>query len=705
MNISFFSLLILIVWLPLPYGSNHPWAWALMEVGIFSLALVWLWQYLQGKQKLTPVFYKAIPILVIWLVWLIYITFQWIPLPFSWIQWLSPQAAQVHAFTNPPLTTLSVDPHSTAVGLLKSISYILLFTLTLLVVNTRNRLRWIALALVFSGLFQALYGSFMVLEGLESGFFHEKIHSRGVATGTFINRNHLAGYLVMCLSVGIGLMIAMLGNGASYSNWRQRLAGLFTWMLSEKMRLRLYLVFMVIALVMTHSRMGNTAFFASMMIAGVIALVLSRHANRATVILLVSLIVIDIFIVGTWFGLEKVAQRLERTSLATETRKEVNIDTLPYWDDYFLTGSGLGSYYTTFPRYQGADVKDFWDHAHNDYLEFAAETGLIGVLLLGSTILLTAGVVLLALYRRRRSLNRGIAFAVTMAIIALLIHSSVDLNLQIPANAATFMLILALGWVAGYLPTRRRTGNDSPDNMKQPLSHFAKVPVLALMLILFNLIYFAASWGMANLYLIQANSHVIGKKHVEMEDLRLVQSNIDQALHFEPNNPDLLMLMGEIYDWRATKINASQGDRLVATEYLQAALEFFLKAAKQRPTHTRTWVNIAMTKHHLKQYDVQFYTALEHAANLAPWKQSVQRVVVDIGLGDWYRLPRKVQSLVIATLERGMYVQAKTMQLIIKRNGRERAVCAYLQLPFCSELQQRNLPNSENKQAALNVNF
>jgi hypothetical protein len=42
MNISFFSLLILIAWLPLPYGSNHAWAWALMEVGIFSMVLAWL---------------------------------------------------------------------------------------------------------------------------------------------------------------------------------------------------------------------------------------------------------------------------------------------------------------------------------------------------------------------------------------------------------------------------------------------------------------------------------------------------------------------------------------------------------------------------------------------------------------------------------------------------------------------------------------
>ncbi|OAD23674.1 O-antigen polymerase, partial [Candidatus Thiomargarita nelsonii] len=481
--------------------SNHAWAWALMEVWIFSLALFWLWQYLRGKAQLTPVFYKAIPILVIWLVWLIYVTFQIIPLPYFLVELLSPQAAEVYAFTNPSLITLSVDPYSTGVGLLKSLSYVLLFTLTLLMVNNRTRLLWVAYALVFSGLFQAIYATLMTSYGLEYGaFFHEKIHNRGLATGTFINRNHLAGYLEMCLSVGIGLLIAQLGQGSQDTNWRERFVGVLAWILSPKMLLRLSLVFMVIALVMTRSRMGNTAFFASMMVAGVIALRLSRHANRATVILLVSLIVIDIFIVGSWFGLQKVKERLVETNMATEARDEVNVDILPYWQDYFLTGSGLGSFYTTFPRYQSPEVDGFYDHAHNDYLEVATETGIIGLLLLGIAVLLTIGVVLDAQYRRHDSLNRGIAFAATMAITALLIHSTVDFNLQIPANGATFMLILALAWVARYLP--RKTTHDS-----KPPSRLGKKVTLSFMAVLIYLIYVAASWGLAESIGVQVRLH------------------------------------------------------------------------------------------------------------------------------------------------------------------------------------------------------
>jgi hypothetical protein len=37
-----------------------------------------------------------------------------------------------------------------------------------------------------------------------------------------------------------------------------------------------------------------------------------------------------------------------------------------------------------------------------------------------------------------------------MGIIALMIHSAVDFNLQIPANAMTFMLVLSLAWISLY---------------------------------------------------------------------------------------------------------------------------------------------------------------------------------------------------------------------------------------------------------------
>ncbi|MGH8119009.1 MAG: O-antigen ligase family protein, partial [Gammaproteobacteria bacterium] len=422
-------------------------------VWVNLLAGVWLVLFMFHKVNLNSIFYQARPMIFLLCLWLLWILFQITPLPFALVAKLSPQAAAHYALlpAPPAWITISVEPHATQSAFLKSLAYVLVFCLTLLLINTRKRAKLLAYTLILSGLFQAVYGSLMTLSGLEYGFFIKKTTSLGYVSGTFTNRNHLAGYLVMCLSTGIGLMIANLDNSV-ITGWKERLHYLVKLSLSAKFRLRLSLVIMVIALVMTHSRMGNASFFASLLIAGGLALLLSRHATRATVILIISLVVIDIFIVGTWFGVEKVVERIEQTSLETEHRDETYGHVRDQWSDYTLTGSGLGTFYAVFPRYKTVlEAGGFYKHAHNDYLEFGSETGIIGLCMMGAVVLLSLVTALIAQYRRHDPLMRGISFAAIMGITAILIHSTVDFNLQIPANALTFMLLLALAWLSLHL--------------------------------------------------------------------------------------------------------------------------------------------------------------------------------------------------------------------------------------------------------------
>ncbi len=463
-TVLYIGFLALIAWAPLPLGSNRVWAWSLLEVWAYLLGMVWLVLYLFNKTEITPVFRRAKPVLLLFGLWLIWILLQMLPLPVAVVQIFSPAAAAHYAAipSGPPAwIPLSVEAHATASAWLKSLAYILVFCLTLLLINTRKRLKYLAYVLIFSGLFQAVYGSLMMLSGLEYGFFTEKTFARGVVTGTFTNRNHLAGYLEMCLAVGTGVMIANLDNSTGL-NWRQRLRYLVELCLSAKFRLRLSLVIMVIALVMTHSRMGNTAFFASLLIAGCAGLILSRHATRSMIILIASLIIIDICIVGTWFGVEKVVERIEQTTLESEHRDETYRHILKQWSDYKLTGSGLGSFYTVFPKYKTQlETGAFYDHAHNDYLEFATETGVVGLAILGSIVIWSISIALVAQYRRRDPLMRGISFAAIMGITAILIHSTVDFNLQVPANALTFMLLLAMAWISASLKNHKNGRNHS----------------------------------------------------------------------------------------------------------------------------------------------------------------------------------------------------------------------------------------------------
>lgn len=454
----FIGLLMLLVWMPLPLASNRPWAWAIMEVWVFLLAALWCVVWLQSRADLTPAFKKSRPVLYLFAVWLIYIVVQNIPLPYTWVEYISPQRvlSQSHISSEKAWLPLSQDSYATWVYFLKSITYVLLFSLVLLLVNTREKSRLLAYVIVCSALFQAVYGSLMILSGIEYGFFVEKVHGIGHATGTFVNRNHLAGYLEMSLSIGIGLLISDLGNGKDARTLKQHIRHLIQLVFSPKFRLRIFLAFMVIALVLTHSRMGNTAFFASLTITGILTLFLTKHATRSTLILLTSLIVVDLFIVGAWFGIDKVAERLENTSVATEMRVNVNEYAIDYWQDYFVPGSGVGTFFTVFPRYKGRDAPVYFDHAHNDYLEFAGEAGLVGILLLGVIIIVVVFNAVQALRKSREPLVIGMAFACVMGVIAILIHSLVDFNLHIPANAGTFMVVIAFGFLASTLNFRER---------------------------------------------------------------------------------------------------------------------------------------------------------------------------------------------------------------------------------------------------------
>jgi len=447
----FWGFLAIIFWLPLPFGSDRGWAMSIMEAGVFLLSALWLWGYYTHQYKLPSIIHQNRHILFLFVFWLAYLCLQILPMPLPWLQVFSPFAADAHGslLIDNNFGTISVDPYASKIALLKSITYVLLFLLTLVLLNSSKRINALAFTLVLCGAFQAAYGSLMVLSGVEYTFFAEKIRGKGIAVGTLDNRNLLAGYLNLCLSAGIGLLIANLGSKEA-TNWRQRGRNFVQLLLSSKLRLRLLLAVMVIGLVMTHSRMGNTAFFTSLFIAGGLSLLLAREKTRAMIILFSSLIVIDLFIVGAWFGVDKVIKRLEGTSLGHENRDEIANYAMDMFNSNLLTGTGNGTFYSAFDKYRGENFQAYYGHAMNDYLEFASTTGIIGLTILAAIVLLSLYHALHALRHRKKPLMRGMAFASLMGICTLLIHSTTDYNLQIPSTAGVLMILLALGFISNH---------------------------------------------------------------------------------------------------------------------------------------------------------------------------------------------------------------------------------------------------------------
>ena len=459
----FAGLLLLLVWAPLPLGSNRVWAIGILLLAAFALLVgaVWAWrgQMQNAQLRLSRFRYPAgLLATMVVLSWL-----QTVPVPAPWVSAVSPMAALAQG--NADTMTLSLDVFQSQVMAGLSFTYLCVFVVAVLCVRTASRLDNLVHALVWSGVLQAVIGAVLLsIHAKYRLFFIDVLHDH--MNGTYVNQNHLAGYLCMCLSVGVGLMLARLGDSLrTRPGWRARVTAVIEFILSATMRLRLLLVIMVIALVLTRSRMGNTAFFVAMLVVGLAGVVLARKTAPRTMALIISLIVIDVMIVGTGVGLEKVVERIQETELIGVEGKSESIEArtgaaraaLALVNDFPVFGSGGGSFYNVFLSYRNPKYGyAFIDHTHNDYVEIACDYGVPGLAILGLVVALTLGTVLRVMARRRSPLPWGVAFGVAMAIVGLLLHSTVDFNMQIPANALTFVVILAMGWVASELPSPGR---------------------------------------------------------------------------------------------------------------------------------------------------------------------------------------------------------------------------------------------------------
>ena len=450
-NAGIFNALIAVyVISPLPLGSNRPWAWwALTGCGFLLLAF-WVFAWMSGKMPLSPSLrerpaWVSVGLLSVLVAW---IFFQILPLPPNWVEVLSPQAFKIYQATRAVVPDeglfmpLSLDRDATFAAGMRSLFFLTMFLLLLQYIDSRSRLRAFCFAIVVSGFFQAVYGSFMALSGIAYPFV-----GQGVATGTFINRNHLEGYLEMALAFGMVLLLKRVRVGGAQGGLR----GVLRIVLSEKALVRLMLIMMVAGLILSRSRMGNTSFFCSLLMTGILSVVVSRaFRTRAVFLLLSSIVLLDVLMLGQWFGLEKVAERLRQTSLATEQRDEVDIYAVPLVEDFWFTGAGGGGFMHIFPAYAQENFGVLYDHAHNDYFELLIELGVIGFLPLSLFVVLGFCQSLLSLKCVRHKHVRAVGFGSCMGIISLSIHSTVDFNLQIPANAMLFLAVIVIVYVVQH---------------------------------------------------------------------------------------------------------------------------------------------------------------------------------------------------------------------------------------------------------------
>lgn len=456
----FLGLLGLLLWLPLPFGSVRPWSAALLTLLVSLLLGLWFVALGLSPLRLRQLGRAALLAAGVWLLWLTWIYLQSEPWPQAWLAVLSPRRWQhlrgLGELSALPTTAApSLDAQQTRAQLLLSLAYAGLFFLVLAVLRHRHRFQWLLWAILLSGVAQALYGMLMVLSGLEYGAWGAKQAYRGFATGTFVNRNHFAGYLEISLGAALGLIMAMPISRLDDGSWRQRLRRLLALLQDGRLFIRACMALFFLALILSQSRVGNVAAIGGLCLTGLLVIAVSRErAPLRWLLLLGSILAIDIWLFGHWFGLDQLAERFAEVEQGNP-RADVFQDLKRMIPAYLGTGSGLGTFEIAYPEFRSPQVDRLYNHAHNDYAQFLIETGVVGAGLLGLLVLATVARALLILRRRQDPLMRGIAAAALTAIGALAVHSAADFNLQIPANAATLVALMAAVWAASPQPTAR----------------------------------------------------------------------------------------------------------------------------------------------------------------------------------------------------------------------------------------------------------
>lgn len=399
---------------------------------------------------------------------------QIIPLPWSVVQLLSPQKFALHLkaqevlgnegkkMFETGLASLSLVPALSRYEFWKVLSYLLFSFLLSKICRSRRELKLIILIMLAAGLFQAIYGLAEYLSGTGRIFGYTNIWGRGSAFGTFINRDHYAGFLEMIFPLSLGYLLAganffALKRGVS---WRQKIVWFSQERLQQTILLAALTTVLGVGLLFSRSRTGViifvVIFFLMMLALSMGAKEKGEERGRKEQsksglrrrLRLIRIVALAVIFVAAYIGLRPIIDRFTLESLWREARPKFYQLTIRMIADYFLFGTGAGTYLYAYTPYEEEDLHGLLHHAHNDYLETLAEMGLIG----GGSIILAAFLALGLLFWRWHQLperdyfKRGVGLGLIAGILAILIHSLSDFNLRIPANALYFISFYVLAW-------------------------------------------------------------------------------------------------------------------------------------------------------------------------------------------------------------------------------------------------------------------
>jgi len=418
------GLMFAVAFTALALGTVEAWSVALFELVVVVILLLWATQAIVERRLEVYFPAAALPLAAFVLLGLI-------------------QSIDIGG--NGRTASLSMDVEATRGA---STVIFFLFACFLIASNffrTSEKLRSLTNFLVVFGLALAVFALIQHFTWEGRLFWFRPMPVAGAGTGgPFVNRNHFAGYMEMLIPIPLALA------------------------LSRAVRLEARLIYAFaaavtgIAQLASLSRGGLVSLAFGLLFLAIMSARLkcdeTHSGKRSSFILQPALLIVvlaAVIVAGVvWVGADlDIMRRVANDPLTTGAmmdRQAVWADTLKMFSAHPILGVGLGAFETVYPIYGRGNGTFVIQFAHNDYLQVLADGGIVGAAL--------ALWFIIAVFRdfahgmkSRDPFLSALALGGGAGIVAILVHSLFDFNLQLPSNALLFLVLAAIVATTGRL--------------------------------------------------------------------------------------------------------------------------------------------------------------------------------------------------------------------------------------------------------------
>jgi O-antigen ligase len=371
-----------------------------------------------------------------WVIWALpcYCAFQLLPLPLGLLRILSPARAQLVDALTPVLPAahapIAANPPMAVLWGFTIVCYVATFFLVRELGWRFVDRPWITVVpLVVLGFVEAAFGMAQVSAGWPNA----------EGTGTYTNRDHFSGMLEMILPLAIMFGWAILRRNRD--SFEQSI-----WPAIQVCVVWAAAALMLVAIVYSMSRMGFFVALCSLFVTGALSFgprLPSRNFRTVSLTMLAfGSLALFIFLPPDQL-VARFAEMSASGKITADTRLYFWKETFSLIDEFRWFGCGLGGFESTFLKYQGIVNGYRVEMSHNDYLQYLAELGLIGYGILVAAIVGVLIPVIKGIIHGEDENRRLLLVGCAGSFVAIGLHSFVDFNLYIPANA------MILAWIAG----------------------------------------------------------------------------------------------------------------------------------------------------------------------------------------------------------------------------------------------------------------